>query len=47
MPIRSGDGFMRLEIDGRLVTNATERAGGWWEVTYGHGSSTGTRQLPH
>ena len=34
MPIRIGDGFMRLEIDGRIVATATERAGGWWEVTY-------------
>ena len=34
MPIRIGDGFMRLEIDGRVVATATERAGGWWEVTY-------------
>jgi hypothetical protein len=34
MPIRIGDGFMHLEIDGRVVATATERAGGWWEVTY-------------
>ena len=34
MPIRIGDGFMRLEIDGRVVATAAERAGGWWEVTY-------------
>jgi hypothetical protein len=34
MPIRIGDGFMRLEIDGLVVATATERAGGWWEVTY-------------
>jgi hypothetical protein len=34
MPIRIGDGFMRLEIDGRIVATATERAGAWWEVTY-------------
>lgn len=34
MPIRIGDGFMRLEIDGRVVATATERAVGWWEVTY-------------
>ena len=34
MPIRIGEGFMRLEIDGRVVATATERAGGWWEVTY-------------
>jgi hypothetical protein len=25
---------MRLEIDGRVVATATERAGGCWEVTY-------------
>jgi hypothetical protein len=34
MPIRIGEGFMSLEIDGRIVATATERAGGWWEVTY-------------
>ena len=34
MPIRIGEGFMRLEIDGRIVATATERAGGWWEVTH-------------
>jgi hypothetical protein len=30
MPIRIGDGFMRLEIDGKVVATATERpaAGG-------------------
>ena len=28
------DGFMRLEIDGLVIATATERAGGWWEVTY-------------
>ena len=25
---------MYLEIDGRVVATATERAVGWWEVTY-------------
>ena len=34
MPIRIADGFMRLEIDGRVVATATARTGGWWEVTY-------------
>jgi hypothetical protein len=34
MPIRIGDGIMRLEIDGKVVATATERPGGWWEVTY-------------
>ncbi len=29
MPIRIGEGFMRLEIDGRVVATATERIGGW------------------
>jgi hypothetical protein len=33
MPVRIGDGFMRLEIDGRVVATATQRFGGWWEVT--------------
>ena len=34
MPIRIGEDVTRLEIDGRVVATATERAGGWWEVTY-------------
>jgi hypothetical protein len=34
MPIRIGIGIMRLEIDGRIVVTAAERAGGWWEVTH-------------
>lgn len=34
MPVRIGDGFMHLEIDGRVVATATERVGGWWEVTH-------------
>jgi hypothetical protein len=34
MPIKIGEGFMRLEIDGRAVATATERIGGWWEATY-------------
>ena len=34
MPVRIGDGFMSLEVDGRVVATATERPGGWWEVTY-------------
>ena len=34
MPIRIGEGSIRLEIDGRIVATATERAGGWWEVTH-------------
>jgi hypothetical protein len=28
LPIRIGEGFMRLEIDGRVVATATEQAGG-------------------
>ncbi|HUY51039.1 MAG TPA: hypothetical protein VMV92_35930 [Streptosporangiaceae bacterium] len=34
MPVRIGDGFMSLEIEGKVVATATERTGGWWEVTY-------------
>ena len=34
MPIRIGDGIMRLEIDGKVVAMVTERPGGWWEATY-------------
>jgi hypothetical protein len=33
MPIRIGEGIIHLEIDGRVVATATERVGGWWEVT--------------
>jgi hypothetical protein len=32
MRIKIRDGFMSLEIDGRVVATATERAGGWGEV---------------
>jgi hypothetical protein len=28
MPVRIGDGFMSLEVDGRVVATATERPGG-------------------
>ena len=34
MPIRIGDGIMRMEIGGKVVATATERKGGWWGVTY-------------
>jgi hypothetical protein len=34
MPIRIGDGTVQSDIAGRIVSTATERAGGWWEVTY-------------
>jgi hypothetical protein len=34
MRIRIGEDVMYLEIDCRVVATATERAGGWWEVTY-------------
>jgi hypothetical protein len=44
MPIRIGDGFMRLEIDGRVIATATERAGG--RSPAGRGSSTATRPSP-
>jgi hypothetical protein len=27
MPVRIGDGFMSLEVDGRVVATATERPG--------------------
>ena len=29
MPIRIGDGTVQLDIDGRIVATATERAGDW------------------
>ena len=34
MPIGIGDGIMHLGIDGRIAATATERAGGWWQVTH-------------
>jgi hypothetical protein len=34
MSIRIDDGFMSLEIDGRVIATARERAGGRWEVSY-------------
>ena len=34
MPIKIDDGFMSLEIDGKVVATARERAGGWWEVSH-------------
>jgi hypothetical protein len=32
--IRIDDHMMTLEIDGKVIATATERAGGWWEVDY-------------
>ena len=37
MPIRIGDGTVQLDIDGRIVATATERAGGWWRLPTGRG----------
>jgi hypothetical protein len=34
MSIKIDDGFMSLEIDGRVIATARERTGGWWEVDY-------------
>ena len=34
VPIKIDDGFMSLEIDGKVVAIARERTGGWWEVSY-------------
>ena len=34
MSIRIDDGFMSLEIDGKVIATARERVGGWWEVTH-------------
>jgi len=34
MPIRISDGFVHLEIGGKVVVTATERPGAWREVTY-------------
>jgi hypothetical protein len=33
MSIKINDGFMSLEIDGRVIAIARERADGWWEVS--------------
>ncbi len=34
MSIKIDDGFMSLEIDGRVIATATERPDGWWEVSH-------------
>lgn len=34
MPIRNDDHMMTLEIDGKVIATATERAGSWWDVDY-------------
>lgn len=34
MPIEITDEFMYLEIDGRVIATARERADGWWEVSH-------------
>jgi hypothetical protein len=32
--IKIDDGFMSLEIDGKVVATARERTGGWWEISH-------------
>ena len=34
MPIKIGDEFMSLEVDGRGRRYRRQRTGGWWEVSY-------------
>jgi hypothetical protein len=34
VPIKIDEGVMTLEIDGKVVATARERASGWWEVSY-------------
>jgi len=34
VPVKIDDGFMSLEIDGKVVATARERTGGWWEVSH-------------
>ena len=34
MSIKIDDGFMSLEVGGRVIATARERTGGWWEVDY-------------
>ena len=34
MSIKIDDGFMSLEIDGKVVATAKRRTGGWWEVSH-------------
>jgi hypothetical protein len=34
VPIKIDDGFMSLEIDGKVVATARERTCGWWEVSH-------------
>jgi len=32
--IKIDDGYMSLEIDGKVAADARQRTGGWWEVSY-------------
>jgi len=34
VPIKIDNGFMSLEIDGKVVATARERTSGWWEVSH-------------
>lgn len=34
MSVKIDDSFMCLEIDGKIVATARERADGWWEVSH-------------
>ena len=34
MSIKIDDGFMCLEIDGKVIATARERVDGWWEVSH-------------
>jgi hypothetical protein len=34
MSIKIDDGFMSLEIGGRVIATARQRTGGWWEIDY-------------
>jgi hypothetical protein len=34
MPIKISDDFMCVEIDGKTIATATQRADNWWDVSY-------------
>ena len=34
MPTKIDEGFMSMEIDGKIVAIDRERTGGWWEVSH-------------
>jgi hypothetical protein len=46
MPVRIGDGFMRLEVDGQVVATAAERPAAGGKSPICRSPSTATRRSP-